>query len=676
MTKVVDAIKNGTRRPAVVLGTGGGKTVVMAHLIPRLPYRTGTKTLVLAHKEELVRQIAQTVRRANPTLQVDVDMRKLKPSADADVIVGSVPTLVRQTRLRWYDPTQFKAVLVDECHHATALSWTKILDHFNALSRDLPVLVVGFTATLERADGASLGRVFDAVAYERNLLTMVNNRELCDARFLTVQLDLDLDQVAVCDGDYVPAQLDQHVNTCDVNLQLARAYATLKRRLGLTATLVFCVSVEHCRTLCAVFQAQGINAQYVSGETVRHERLAILDDFRRGRIDVLCNVLVFTEGTDIPNIDSLVLARPTRSRPLLTQMVGRGLRLHHRKSHCHVIDMVDVTGIGVLSVPLLFGLPATHDVRDKTIRDLSHDKAAIDLEELRRVAEERVRAVRDLLDHARRPTDWDVRLELHGGFAELIRLHLMALALQQGLAKQFARDRNEWVRLEHNVWGTESADSGKFWLVEVGHEDGRSSGRSSSGESELNLGRRIDLDRLLVSDQADVTAVTRKKDACTHADSPECRLYFVTLATRAQIVASNYKCKRKVKLLVNSGRLAYLLGIVQQNSSRWHKRNGPATERQQALVAKTMLGRVRKVFRPGAENAFRQLLQYADQRQVRALLLAWRYSPSCWYVYSTLRGMVERGMAEQSRAGAEGAGQRGAARGSRLGAETGTRAAL
>ncbi|KAM9931811.1 hypothetical protein OXX80_008541 [Metschnikowia pulcherrima] len=129
---------------------------------------------------------------------------------------------------------------------------------------------------------------------------------------------------------------------------VANAYIQLQQELGLKSTLVFCVDINHCKTLCGVLQAHGVNAQYVTGETAKHVRQDILEDFKQGKIAVLCNVLVFTGGTDIPNIDSLILARPTKSRPLLTQMVGRGLRLHKGKDICHVIDMVSTMKVGVL----------------------------------------------------------------------------------------------------------------------------------------------------------------------------------------------------------------------------------------------------------------------------------------------------------------------------------------
>lgn len=598
--KVLQRLDQGVRRPAVVLATGGGKSVVMSYLIPKIrgfnPKRK--KTLVLAHKEELVRQIAQTLRRVNPDLEVDIDMRNQRPSSFVDVVVGSVPTLVRLTRLEKYDPAEYKAIVVDECHHATASSWKKILDYFGALNPELELAVVGFTATLERADGVSLGNVFQEVAYERSLITMIEQKELCDAQFLSIRLDIDLSQVGTHAGDYEQTELDSHVNTPEVNQQLARSFKKVKLKLGLKSTLVFCVSIEHCKTLSGVLQAQGINAQYVTGDTVRHERRAILEDFKTGKIAVLCNVLVFTEGTDIPNIDSLILGRPTKSRPLLTQMIGRGLRLHKGKELCHIIDMVDATSVGILSVPILFGLPPDHKIDRKSFKDLVEDKKVHDSDAELIAAQERENNIRNLLISTEREKDWDIKLEKRGDFADLLKFQLRESRVTQKQRKLFLKDFNGWVCLEYNVWGTTSSNEFQYWIIEM------------NDESELE----------------------------------DCTLYKLRVASQRQILASHFKCTRKNKQLINSGKLPYLLGIVGQNtppgSKFWYSRR-PATEKQQAAIYKKYRAKVKALFGEESLDNFREKLKSVDQKRINDLLLAADYSMSCWYVYKTLKQMME-----------------------------------
>lgn len=594
--KVLLSLKKGIKRPAVVLATGGGKTVVMSHLIPKIEGpSTRKKTLVLAHKEELVRQIAQTLCHVNPELEIAIDMQKLKPTPTADIVVGSVPTLTRLTRLHMYKPEEYKAIVIDECHHATATSWMKILNYFGALEEDLELVTLGFTATLERSDGMSLGKVFQEIAYERNLLTMIEQKELCDARFLSIKLDMSLAKMPLYAGDYKRTELDKRLNTNKVNLQLACAYKEVKKQLGLKSTLVFCVSVEHCKTLCGVLQAQGVNAQYVYGETVKHERRAILEDFKSGKIEVLCNVLVFTEGTDIPNIDSLILARPTKSRPLLTQMIGRGLRLHHGKEHCHIIDMVDAASVGILSVPILFGLPPTYDINKKSFRELEQKKAELDEHAEAQIAKDRDNHIQKLLLYSHREKDWDVKLEERGGFAEMLRLQQEETPVIKDCNLELIS--GNWARLEYTVWGTSSWNKNRHWILELNE----------------------------------------------NSDEGKFSLYTLEVASREQIFSSNFKCPRTQKKLINQGELKYLLAIVGKNKSKFTRydiQNKPASEKQVELLFDKYSPKVRTLFGESALETFRTNLNQFKQKHVTLMLVAGDYSMSCWYMYKTLKGLV------------------------------------
>ena len=355
---VLSKLANGVRKPAVVIATGGGKTIVFSHLIPRLKplgEGRGNKVMVLAHTEELIDQAVKKIRLMNPGLKVEVEMRKLKASPDADVVVASVPSLVRRRRFEKFDPMEFKSIIIDECHHAPAITYRKVLNHFKALDSNLTISVIGFTATLVRLDKQSLGHIFDEVVYERSLKSMIKNKELADAKISEVKVKINLDQVKTVKNEYDPASLYRAMKEIDFNEKIVLAYLRLKEEVDCKSTLIFCVGVEHCFDVCDLFQRNGINAQYVTGETSKVERASIIEDFKLGLIPVLCNVQVFTEGTDMPNIDSLILARPTMSKSLMIQMIGRGLRLHKDKTHCHIVDMVELTRQGIDIKPSLEG---------------------------------------------------------------------------------------------------------------------------------------------------------------------------------------------------------------------------------------------------------------------------------------------------------------------------------
>lgn len=466
----LESIERGVKRPAVVLATGGGKTVVMSHLIPQIKSQNkGDKVLVLAHKQELVRQAAATIHRSNPDLRVCIDMAKAKPDLEnQDVVVASVPTLVYRTRMERYDPTQYKAIILDECHHATAHSWMKILDYFGALEADAKVYTIGFTATLERADGMSLGKVFEEIVFERNLITMIRARELCDVRLSKIEVSIDWSKVRSSEGDFVQKDLSEAVNKEDINVMVTQGYMQLKKKHNYKSTLVFCVDIEHCKTLCGVLQRNGVKAQYVTGETVHHERRAILEDFRNGNIEVLCNVLVFTEGTDIPNIDSLVLARPTQSRSLLIQMIGRGLRLHKQKDVCDVIDMVDATKHGFESTPTLLGMESAMRAAGKSDQEINQTMETLledtilhnPQEEARLKKEEQVfRAQKQL-------SDMEIRFQTIEGFADIERVKGDLQDIAEDINRIIRESRLPWARFAYNQWGI-TIGSRKFLLQRI-----------------------------------------------------------------------------------------------------------------------------------------------------------------------------------------------------------------
>lgn len=184
---------------------------------------------------------------------------------------------------------------------------------------------------------------------------MIGEKWLSNVVFTTVQSKADVSKVKkAATGDFQTKDLSKAVNTQQANEITVRAWLSCAE--DRKSTLVFCVDLAHLSALTAEFRRHGIDAKSVTGDTTTVERSNRLDAFRNGEYPVLLNCGVFTEGTDIPNIDCVLLARPTRSRNLLVQMIGRGMRLHPGKVRCHVIDMVASLEAGVVSTPTLFGL--------------------------------------------------------------------------------------------------------------------------------------------------------------------------------------------------------------------------------------------------------------------------------------------------------------------------------
>lgn len=184
---------------------------------------------------------------------------------------------------------------------------------------------------------------------------MIEENWLSDVLFTTVEMKADLTKVSSgVNGDFQTGALSSIINTEETNELVVNAWR--EKAKGRNSTLIFCVDLSHVTSLTTRFRACGIDAQFVTGDTPPKIRSARIDAFRNGEFPILLNCGVFTEGTDIPNIDCVLLTRPTKSRNLLVQMIGRGMRLHKGKENCHVIDMVAALSTGVVSTPTLFGL--------------------------------------------------------------------------------------------------------------------------------------------------------------------------------------------------------------------------------------------------------------------------------------------------------------------------------
>lgn len=286
--------------------------------------------------------------------------------------MASLQSILSKDRLLKFDPKRFKLVLVDEAHHIVAPGYLKVLEHLGLRTKraDSPHLV-GVSATFSRFDGLRLGAAIDEIVYHKDYVDMIGEKWLSDVIFTTVESKVDLSKVKRKgkggSGEFDTSSLSHAVNTVELNDIVVRAW--FAKAAGRKSTLVFCVDLNHVAALTQRFRHHGIDARFVTGDTPTVDRAARLDAFKNGEFPVLINCGVFTEGTDIPNVDCIVLARPTRSRNLLIQMIGRGMRLHSGKENCHIIDMVAGLETGIVTTPTLFGLDP-----DELVNSASADK--------------------------------------------------------------------------------------------------------------------------------------------------------------------------------------------------------------------------------------------------------------------------------------------------------------
>ncbi|GAN01279.1 DEAD/DEAH box DNA helicase [Mucor ambiguus] len=328
-------IKKGNYQQLISLPTGKFDrlqytSVVMSNLIPLIPSPTAkaTKVLVIAHRIELINQAKDQISKFNPKLTVDIEQgsNHCDPTS-TDVVVASVQSLnskdkkdKSKLRMVKFNPKEFKAVIVDEAHHGIAKTYMRIFEHFGVLEGASKVLLWGCTATPNRADCKPLDPVFGPVSFHLGLLEMIDIGHLSDLRITTVDTDECLD--------------DDTLHR--VVIASWRQFAEQKKR---KSALVFARNIEKTQDLCNGFIADGVNARFITSKTDAKTRASILEDFKSGKIPVLVNCAILTEGTDLPRVDCILLARKTNSEPLFQQMLGRGSRLHEEKQDCLVVDL-------------------------------------------------------------------------------------------------------------------------------------------------------------------------------------------------------------------------------------------------------------------------------------------------------------------------------------------------
>jgi superfamily II DNA or RNA helicase len=371
LTRVRAAYKAGKRRVLVSLPTGTGKTVIFAHFPSTLKMRK--RLLVLAHREELLVQAQNKFRSVDPQLKVEIEQARAHASDDARVVVASVPTLARNggARLGRLRPDDFSIIVVDEAHHAVAPTYRRILDHFGLFEPGTPRLLIGFTATPRRGDHQGLGEIFEEVCYARDLREMIGGGYLAPISGWRVDTDVSLDGVKVRHGDFIESQLAHVVNTPTRNHMLVKAYRDLAR--GRRA-IVFCVNVAHAQAAQLAFADAGIPAAAVWGALAKDERRSRLVHFSEGGLDVITNCNVLTEGFDEPRVDCVIMARPTRSKLLYAQMVGRGTRLHPDKTDLLVVDVADNSIAHQLpGLHSLFNLPTNMNLRGRDAFEIERE---------------------------------------------------------------------------------------------------------------------------------------------------------------------------------------------------------------------------------------------------------------------------------------------------------------
>lgn len=313
------------RSTLCVAPTGTGKTQIFCEVVRRFHPK---RTMILAHREELITQAFHRIRQfgLNPDVEMADQYASEHSYARADVVISTVQTQGAgrsRARMERFNPHDFGLLVADEAHHYTAPSFRKVIDYYKQ-NPDLKVL--GVTATPDRADEEALGQIFETVAFDYEILDAIKDGWLVPVNQQLVTVEgLDFSQVRTTAGDLNSGDLSR-IMEMEENLH-GVASASLKIIGDLHRTLAFTVSVKQAEILSDIFNRHRTDSSaWLCGETPKQQRADILRMFRKGELQILCNVGVLTEGLDVPEVETIIQARPTKSRCLYAQIIGRALR--------------------------------------------------------------------------------------------------------------------------------------------------------------------------------------------------------------------------------------------------------------------------------------------------------------------------------------------------------------
>lgn len=374
----------GHLKTLLVLPTGCGKTIVFAKVAEEC-VRHGDRVLIMAHRGELLEQASDKIVK---TTGLGTAVEKAEQTCLGSwfrIVVGSVQSLQNENRLKKFDPDYFDTIIVDEAHHVLSNSYQKVMEHFSGAK------VLGVTATPDRGDMRNLGNFFESLAYEYTLPKAIKEGYLSPIKAMTIPLKIDFSNVSVQAGDFKVSDIDTALDP-----YLHQIAQEMKKYCMDRKTVVFLPLVKTSQKFRDILNAEGFHAAECNGST--QARAEILDDFDKGKYNVLCNSMLLTEGWDCPSVDCVIVLRPTKVRSLYCQMVGRGTRLCEGKENLLLLDFLWHTERHELCHPAAL-IADSEEVSKKMTENMEKqaaiDPMAIDLEESEQTAREDVQRERE-----------------------------------------------------------------------------------------------------------------------------------------------------------------------------------------------------------------------------------------------------------------------------------------
>jgi superfamily II DNA or RNA helicase/HKD family nuclease/phage repressor protein C with HTH and peptisase S24 domain len=327
LTALAKSREIGYKRGLVVLATGMGKTWLAAFDVLQLKAK---RILFVAHREEILLQAQRTFAQLMPEKSSGFYNAQNRQK-EAELLFASVQTIGRENHLQQFSRDHFDYVVVDEFHHASASVYSNLLAYFN------PDFLLGLTATPERTDQSDILCLCDNnLVYERNLTQGIDDKILAPFKYYGIwDESVNYQAIPWRNGRFDPESIDNQFATQKRASHILKKWHQFKQQ----KTLAFCISVKHADYMAESFNNAGIKAVSVhsKSEIRRNEALTQLQN---GTVEVMFSVDLFNEGTDLPAIDTILMLRPSDSKILFLQQLGRGLRRHKNKTHLVVLDFI------------------------------------------------------------------------------------------------------------------------------------------------------------------------------------------------------------------------------------------------------------------------------------------------------------------------------------------------
>ncbi len=317
----------GYKRGLVVLATGMGKTWLSAFDAQQM---TAKCILFVAHREEILIQAQKTFSLLMPE-KASGFYNGQSQTSKSDIVFASIQTLGKYSHLQKFAINHFDYIIVDEFHHANAKTYRNLLNYFQ------PQFLLGLTATPHRSDQADILSLCDNnLVFERDLIEGINDNLLVPFHYYGIwDKYVEYESIPWRNGKFDPNELDNRFASDKRATHIFKLWQQHKQ----TRTLAFCVSIKHAEFMSAFFNGKGVRACAVHSKSLLRRNEA-LQQLNSGQLDIIFSVDLFNEGTDLPSIDCVLMIRPTESKIIFLQQLGRGLRLHHDKKHLVVLDFI------------------------------------------------------------------------------------------------------------------------------------------------------------------------------------------------------------------------------------------------------------------------------------------------------------------------------------------------